>query len=193
MMVLPHFHTYIYSDSRLVPIGPHEKSKRIIFPELPGYNTALFVPFPEIILFPENHKVGNTGSYIIMNDIDAAFLRTSKREPKPMEDLFKEHNRRRKKGPGTEEREMQSFFLVINIIDKEGIQNSVVVKGSDMYGITASLMGYAVEEIISSTSLRSGIITPCGAFGSSNILEKIVDDHNLIITKEVGFREYLEK
>jgi short subunit dehydrogenase-like uncharacterized protein len=81
-------------------------------------------------------------------------------------------------GPGEDERRAARFTVVALARDLEGREARGVVRGSDVYGVTAVLLVHGAEQMASQSYDRAGALGPAAAFDAEVLLNHC-GDHGL--------------
>ncbi|MCG8698625.1 MAG: hypothetical protein MI922_11270, partial [Bacteroidales bacterium] len=104
-------------------------------------------PYPEILWAHLNYNPAKAASYLLINKNEQAFFKQVEKVIKSKQDILHDIDRKKYKTPSNEERLNQNFELFIEMIN-ENSKQTMHLKGSDMYGITALLVGELMDLFI---------------------------------------------
>jgi len=74
-------------------------------------------------------------------------------------------------GPKAEDRRAAAFTIVASARGEDGAARRGVLRGTDVYGLTAALLGYAASAMTSSGYPAAGALGPAAAFDPANLLD----------------------
>jgi len=172
MKLARHFPTYLLSDGDLKVTPPMAHHRDVRIAGLPELTHAGFFPFPEVLFFARRFRTRNAGSYYLFEEgqMEQVPL-VAGRSPQDMERTLERFRRTRQFNPTDAERESQQFRLAVVAKVRGGERRQVVVRGKDMYNLTAKIMAQCVALLLEGRVGGHGVKTPAEAFGGKALLD----------------------
>ena len=177
MKLAGYFPAYLLRDGKLEIAVPMSHQQEIEINGLADLKHASFVPFPELLFFHKEYRPMNAASYYLFEDRKSAPLSIDRKGSKKSLQMIIERFKRSKNiDPTEEERKKQQFSLAVITKNRYGEKNQILIKGTDMYNVTAKLIARCVKIIIDEKAKDCGVKTPVEVFankGLPNILSEI--------------------
>jgi len=120
-------------------------------------------PLPEICFFRWTTRAGNIGSYLLVDKSEAKYIFDKPVSSLNRSEILKSFKNRIPKGPSLEQRKNQHFTLIVEAKALD-IVKRVSLKGVDMYGLTAQIVGYFVQTILKRPK-QYGVLAPSQFLG----------------------------
>ena len=190
MKMNKYYPQYLFNNFKYEIALPLKQIKKVSFDELPKHSVALFMPFPEVIFFSKKYDVKNSGSYLLMTE-NEAMMAMSKPDNNnvSIKYVLEKHNMSNNSGPSQKDRNLQSFILVLNAIENNNSESNIMLKGIDMYGITANLIVNGIEYLSELKKLQVGVLTPSEIMDNKNFLDHIIVENKLKLRENVFFHQ----
>ncbi|MCX6269781.1 MAG: saccharopine dehydrogenase NADP-binding domain-containing protein [Bacteroidetes bacterium] len=187
MKLAAHYPSYYLSQGELVNEPPLGHFINVCFPGSPEFSSGLFMPYPEILFFRKKFKPLNSGSYLLADDDTRQLaLASSKRAPKPVEQLLSDHSRTSPTGPTDEERSGQSFIILVYSRTTGNEIRCVKLSGHNMYAVTGDLIVLLMEHL-ENHSIPAGVVSPAEVAGGPVFLQKVIKRSHLRIDYDEVF------
>jgi short subunit dehydrogenase-like uncharacterized protein len=187
MRLAAQFPSYRLTSGVLTRAAPLSFEEPIDFEAPDGMTAALFMPYPEVVLFGHRYRTADAGSFLLMSDAEALFARATRGRPAPPVDaVLEQHGRQRRAGPGGRERRQQRFTLTVHAVAADGERRTRRLVGSDMYEITALLVLQVVEAVWAGSALPEGVLTPSQIPVWNGIWSRLEADGLVTSLAEVG-------
>lgn len=171
MKLARYFHTYLLRDGKLEVAAPMSQQQEIEIDGLNDLNYASFIPYPEVLFFHREYKLKNAASYYLFEDSQATRVSFDWKRPKIDFNKTIERFKRGKHIDPTEgERKNQQFSLAVVSKTRSGEKNQILLRGNDMYDVTAKIMAHCVKIIIDEKVENFGVKTPVEVFGDKDLL-----------------------
>ena len=182
-----YFPTYCVRAGELERSDPLAFDERVVLDPTGVPQTAVFMPYPEVLFFWKQYRAHEAGSFLVMNSTEAALASAAR--PTPASDLrsvLELHRSRRREGPAEAERQRQAFTLTVRAVRADGAETTRYVAGHDMYRLTALLVLQVVEFLIAGGTLPKGVLAPGSLPVWSGIWETLRDQGVITARDGVG-------
>jgi short subunit dehydrogenase-like uncharacterized protein len=186
MQVSRNYPTYIFEDEKLNACVPLEKEHKVEIASLPDCDLGIFMPYPEILFFSKKYKTQRSGSFMLLPNLEAKFMRSSVQKQEGTDTIVKKHNDVKYKGPTPAQRQKQEFYIIVSCTDMERNLKSIGLKGTDMYGLTASLIVQSLKYYLKTGSRAPGVLSPSEFLGPQ-FLNDFIIHQNLTLVKNEEF------
>jgi len=131
-----------------------------------GNYIAVAYPLPEIAFAQWQYPCGNIGSYLLLAKDEALFIgKTKNDDSKNSSETLADLKTRKTAGPSELERTKQKFRIIIQTDSNlSNASECLMIKGGDMYLITAKIILLAVESVLKSKPNFFGVVNPALLF-----------------------------
>ncbi|MEI6046011.1 MAG: hypothetical protein WCS37_16800, partial [Chloroflexota bacterium] len=148
--------------------------RRFRFPPPFGEQTAVWTPFGDSVTLPRHIKVQRVDSYLAL-PAPAAFGLQLISPLLPIVSttlgfVLDKAVGLRQRGPQEEARQANQWALVAEAIGPKG-RRTVTLQGRDVYGLTAVIVVWAAEQMLSPGFDKAGILGPAQAFNPATAIE----------------------
>ncbi len=137
---------------------------------------AYFIPYPEVFFYSKEYQVKNCGTYFVMSDIQAAFLKRAVLSKINISEVINKQKTSRYEGPDATSRQKQLSTVWVKAIEEDGETKTIKLSGTDMYSLTAEIVVNGINHLMSTKSFKSGFLTPAQAFfeDSDKLISKLL-------------------
>jgi short subunit dehydrogenase-like uncharacterized protein len=183
MLTSQYFPVYSLDRGTLVEGKIAGFAREIEYSETVGPDAALFAPYPEVLFFKNRYRVNNACSYLLTSRLEAQ-LATGRKPAEGNVDVVMEENKKRiKKGPTEQERHQQAFEIRLLAESSAGKRHCFLLKGNDMYGVTASIATIYISRLLSLKQIPAGVFSPSQIDDPEDVFNEILKE-NLIECRE---------
>jgi short subunit dehydrogenase-like uncharacterized protein len=142
---------------------------------------AVPYPLPEVAFNKWNSNTHASLSYLLLDPQESMFAGFETVIDGDIEVELEKLKQRKKPGPTAEQRNHQTFELIVQAENEEGNKMAVLLSGADMYKLTAQAILLAVKQILSRDVILSGVVSPGKLFieEESRILDELEISHEL--------------
>lgn len=132
---------------------------------------ALYTPYPEIVFFDQRFDSKKTGSYVILDEGEAIFIKHSRdaqASQQSVDEILNNHKDRGHNSPTDELRKKQVFQISVVVKDDTGQIHLSRLSGKDPYGLTAYILAWSCKQILNNNvdSGLKGVQTPATVFNA---------------------------
>jgi len=174
----------VYEDGAWAPGGSRPLRASVVFPEPIGRQTVGRYPAGEVVTAPRHLDVRTIAARISTSSIApgpaaalvpyatpviARLLRT------PLKGLVDRAIERLPEGPPEDERRAVGWTIVVTATAVDGRVGKGVVRGPDIYGLTARTIADAAQTLGSDAFTGSGGLAPAQAFDATATLDALAD------------------
>jgi len=180
MKLARYFPSYLLRDGKLEVTAPMSQQQEIEIDGLINLNYASFIPFPEVLFFHKEYKLMNAASFYLFEDSQSAPVSFDrKRSKKDFNKTIERFKRGKRIDPTENERKNQQFSLAVISKTKSGEKNQILLKGNDMYNLTAEIIARCVKMLIEKKVENFGVKTPREVFAGNGILRALLEQGRL--------------
>jgi short subunit dehydrogenase-like uncharacterized protein len=177
MKLARYFPAYQLREGKLKSAAPRSHQQEVEINGLTGLKHASFVPFPEVLFFHKEYRPMNAASYYLFENRQSAPMTFDRKVSKiSLQTTIERFRRGKNIEPTEEERKNQKFSVAVVTKNRNGEKNQILLKGTDMYNVTAKLIARCVKILIDEKAKDYGVKTPVQVFankGLPNILSEI--------------------
>jgi short subunit dehydrogenase-like uncharacterized protein len=185
MLTSQHFPVYRLENGELIQGVVAGFAKDVENLENRQFDAVLFAPYPEVLFYRKHYKVENACSYLLTNRFEAKFLTAGKLPKGSLETTLEETRKRARKGPAEQERLNQAFEIRLLAENSAGMKYGYLLKGKDMYGVTASIAEIFTGKLMSLPQMPAGIFTPADIADAAEIFNEILEKNMLECTEHI--------
>lgn len=163
--------TFIYENNTFIEKSPMAASASI---EDEGTSlNAYFIPYPEVFFFSKEYQVKNCGSYFVMNEVQASFLKKGLPQKININEIIQKQKNSNYEGPDETARSQQAFKIWVKAV---GADKTRIIKmsGRDPYDLTAQIIVEAAKDLIEAKKRNYGFFTPGQYFQKAPFVEKLI-------------------
>ncbi len=131
-----------------------------------GSFSAIPYPLPEICCFNWETKAKDIGSFLLVEQGSAGFMKFNP-PSNTKEEVISKFKKRKVQGPSVSQREQQQFFIVVEV--KGDSESCMQLEGMDMYRLTAKIVRYFVQSILKGGQERYGVLSPSQFLKEQNL------------------------
>jgi short subunit dehydrogenase-like uncharacterized protein len=140
---------------------------------------AHFIPYPEVFFYSKEYQVKNCGTYFVMSDIQAAFLKRAISTEINISEIINKQKASGYEGPDEAARQKQLFSVWVKAIEEAGETKTIKLSGTDMYGLTAEIIAKGIKHLLSSKSVKPGFLSFAQAFGNAPFVKNLIQNLSL--------------
>jgi len=179
MQLTKYFNTYLMKDGALAATPPMGHQLQVEIAGLSEFKYAHFVPLPEVLFFKKQYRVKNVGSYYLFcEDQSGLGALEMGRSKKTLVTTMERFQRRKTVNPTVMERKDQTFIVAVVSRSTGGVQRQIVVKGKDMYDLTAKIVAHCVKILSNIKVENCGVRTPAEVFSDQALLNTLVQSNH---------------
>jgi short subunit dehydrogenase-like uncharacterized protein len=125
---------------------------------------AIVYPLPEIAFSYWSYQPETVESYLLMKPEEAMFVFPRKADSNSILDTLNHLKVRKIKGPTIDERRIQKSKIIIQIIQKDGLEKVFLLESKDMYQTTAKAIVLTVNQLFKQPMQYFGVLNPAKLF-----------------------------
>jgi len=173
MQIAPSQKTYIYENNVMVEKSPMAAVASI--EEEGSVLNAYFIPYPEVFFFAKEYQVQNCGTYFVMSDLQASFLKKGLPQKVNISEVIEKQKTSSYTGPDETARSKQAFKIWIKAVSANQTK-TIKMTGYDPYGITAQIIVESVKALMTAKKINYGFFSPGQYFGKTLFVKKLIKE-----------------
>lgn len=174
MKLARYFSAYRVANGRLEETAPMSRQREIGINGLDNLRCAVFVPYPEVLFLHQRYKPAHGASHYLFADrLSAPLIPDRKQSPAHMQKIVERFQRGRHENPTGEEMETHRFSLAVVAVTRDGKESQALVRGRNMYHLTAELIARCVMTLATETPDHCGVKTPAQVFAHQDLLKTL--------------------
>lgn len=168
-----------YREGDWVPAGAGPLRAFVEFPDPVGRRQVGKYPSGEIVTVPRHLRLSNLRSVISLDSLvpgpgasllPAALPGFALAMRSPLASVLDRVIGLLPEGPAEEQRRAVSWTILVKATGQDGSRASGVVRGRDVYGLTAQTMAAGVERMAAADFAKAGALAPASAFDPAELL-----------------------
>lgn len=151
--------------------------RNLAYRGLEEWRFALSTPYPETIFFSHNFRVNEAASFVMVEESMLEFsLNNNLASNKTLEQVVEKNTKVYIPGPSEEDRKKQRGFIILESKEEDGPIKTMLLRGHDFYAVTAKLIVFATNTLLTHDLPRGVVLSPGEAFHAHGMLEAMIKE-----------------